>query len=148
MENDLIKNACEWFEREYKDSPQNLGMTHIKIWNKVGPFYTHQCIVFAKNQKEADHFTFIQDVIFTTLSYFWVVGLWAFIGFIAAVVYQNIVPLVALMAFCVAMVIFYLAMAIIGRKWEKEYAGRIVTCYVEYLECSCECSDDDDQEED
>lgn len=143
-EKELIEKACEWFEYKYGNTPQKAGMEHIKIWHKILPFHTMKCIVFAPNQKLADHFTFMQNVIFATLSYFWIIIPFSIIAFISDVFYHNIIPLVAFVSVCLALMVFYLIMAFIGKKWEKEYIRNIIVCNAHDLQYFNADADDED----
>ena len=142
-EKELIEKACKGFEKEYSSPPQKVGMECIKVWHKIMPFYTMKCIVFAPNWKIADRFTFIQNAIWGSISYFWVLIPLFIIAFFCAFAHQNIAPLVALVYICFAFMIFYFVLSVIGKKWEKEYIGNIIVCYADNLECL-----DEDIEED
>lgn len=133
-ERELIDEACEFFEKQHGVDPHTAGMDSITIWKKIMPFHTIKCIVFAPNQRLADHYIFIQDIIGATLSYCWVLVVLAIMGFVTAVTQISYVPISIFLTLCIGLMIFYIRMAIVGKKWENEYKGKICVYQVKPVE--------------
>ena len=133
-EKELIEKARKWFEHKYGNNPKDVGMDFIKVWHKIMPFHTREYVIFAPSQKLADHFSFLQNAMWGAISYFWIIIPFSIIAFTSGVFYQNIVPLIVFLSVCLAFMVFYLVLSVIGKKWEKEYIGNIIVCHVDDLQ--------------
>lgn len=127
-ENQLLEQADRWFAVQYDGTPEQLGMSCRKIWNK--PIFIGYKIpeaVYGPGEKEVDTFIKTQKLIRQGFHFFICVMpllgilMWYFILTI------NIPGVCALMGFAGVMIIVCFVLGIYTMSLEKCYKGKIVT---------------------
>ncbi len=82
-EKQLLADAKLWFEQEHGKPPKECGIKFIKIWHKPTPFEKTIAVVFAQTEEAGKAFIWEQNVIFRSMTHFWIVAVYVVITFFA-----------------------------------------------------------------
>ncbi len=125
-EMELLKQAKQWFEKEYRISPEQAGFCFMKVWHKKIVFKTMPTVVFAPSAQEGRAFMLTQNKILFMIRCFCLLPLLLVVAGAVAWHMASFVPLIILLAICVWMFIYCFVVAKKEKQMEKLYRNKIV----------------------
>lgn len=127
-ENQLLEQADRWFAVQYDGTPEQLGMSYRKIWNK--PIFIGYKIpeaVYGPGEKEVDAFIKAQKLIRRGLFLF-ICGMpWLIVPMMYFAITLNVLGICVLTGLSFVMAISYWFLYLYGRSLERCYKDKIIT---------------------